>query len=99
MPIYDYVCANCGHVVEAVHGVHDAGPTTCPQCGGLLRKRLSTPAIHFRGSGWAKKDAREASGRQHKPGKPAERTTPAGTAGKTASADAGASAAGSSDAE
>lgn len=61
MPIYDYVCANCAHELEAVHGVHDAGPTVCTECGGLLRKRLSTPAIHFRGSGWAKKDARAAA--------------------------------------
>ena len=60
MPIYDYECSNCGHVVEVVHGVHEAGPTVCPNCGGLLRKRLSTPAIHFRGTGWAKKDARAA---------------------------------------
>lgn len=60
MPIYDYGCSNCGHVVEVVHGVHEAGPTVCPNCGGLLRKRLSTPAIHFRGTGWAKKDARAA---------------------------------------
>ena len=60
MPIYDYACTNCGHVVEVVHGVHETGPTVCPNCGGLLRKRLSPPAIHFRGTGWAKKDARAA---------------------------------------
>jgi putative FmdB family regulatory protein len=61
MPTYDYACANCGHVIEVVHGVHDTGPTVCPQCGGLLRKRMTLPAIHFRGSGWAKKDARDAA--------------------------------------
>jgi putative FmdB family regulatory protein len=60
MPIYDYSCTNCGHVVEVVHGVHETGPTVCPNCGGLLRKRFSPPAIHFRGTGWAKKDARAA---------------------------------------
>lgn len=63
MPTYDYGCVNCGHVIEVVHGVHDPGPTVCPECGGLLRKRLSPPAIHFRGSGWAKKDARDAQKR------------------------------------
>ena len=60
MPTYDYGCTNCGHVIEVVHGVNEAGPTVCPECGGLLRKRLSAPAIHFRGTGWAKKDARQA---------------------------------------
>jgi putative FmdB family regulatory protein len=60
MPTYDYKCANCGHVVEVVRGVNEAGPTVCPVCGGLLRKQMSAPAIHFRGTGWAKKDARQA---------------------------------------
>jgi putative FmdB family regulatory protein len=60
MPTYDYKCANCGHVVEVVRGVNEAGPTVCPECGGLLRKQMSAPAIHFRGTGWAKKDARQA---------------------------------------
>jgi putative FmdB family regulatory protein len=60
MPIYDYSCTNCGHVIEVVHGVHESGPTVCPNCGGLLRKRFAPPAIHFRGTGWAKKDARAA---------------------------------------
>lgn len=40
-----------------MHGIHDSGPTTCEHCGGAMRKALSAPAIHFRGSGWAKKDA------------------------------------------
>ena len=77
MPTYDYKCANCGHVVEVVRGVNEAGPTVCPECGGLLRKQMSAPAIHFRGTGWAKKDARQAiaartgkteSGESAKPG-------------------------------
>jgi putative FmdB family regulatory protein len=61
MPIYDYVCAN-GHRVEVMHGVHDSGPQLCSQCGAPLRKALTTPAIHFRGSGWAKKDRASARG-------------------------------------
>jgi len=61
MPIYDYGCTNCGHVLEVIHGVHEPGPTVCPECGGLLRKRISPPTIHFRGTGWAKKDARQAT--------------------------------------
>lgn len=56
MPIYDYLCGACGHRVEVIHGVHDAGPVICPNCGGPLRKALSMPSIVFRGSGWAKKD-------------------------------------------
>jgi putative FmdB family regulatory protein len=55
VPIYDYVCAN-GHTTEVIHGVNDPGPANCPVCGAPLRKALSAPTIHFKGSGWAKKE-------------------------------------------
>ena len=62
MPIYDYACTHCGRIVEVVHGVHGGGPTTCETCGGPMKKLLSAPAVHFKGSGWAKKDrARSAT--------------------------------------
>ena len=58
MPIYDYVCGACGHLTEILHGVHDAGPNFCPECGaeGTMRKAIAAPTFHFKGSGWAKKD-------------------------------------------
>ena len=59
MPAYDYDCAACGRRFEVVHGVHADGPTTCPLCGkGPVRKAISAPAIHYKGSGWAKKERR-----------------------------------------
>lgn len=60
MPIYDYVCGSCGHVVEVIHSISAAGPSVCERCGGAMKRALSTPAIVFKGSGWAKKDARDA---------------------------------------
>ncbi|HEY1169306.1 MAG TPA: FmdB family zinc ribbon protein [Candidatus Limnocylindrales bacterium] len=56
MPIHDYVCANCGHTMEVMHAVHGHGPTTCPQCGGPIKRAFAAPAVHFKGSGWARKD-------------------------------------------
>ncbi len=59
MPLYDYDCAECGRRVEVVHGVHAPGPTHCPNCGGgPLRKAITAAAVHFKGSGWAKKERR-----------------------------------------
>jgi putative FmdB family regulatory protein len=80
VPIYDYDCTACRHRVEVIHGIHDAGPRFCPSCGadGTMRKALATPAIHFKGSGWAKKDRASTS-----------RSTP-----KTAASTAGDGAAG-----
>ena len=75
MPIYDYACSACGHVVEVIHGINDPGPNFCPNCGveGSMRKRIVTSAVHFKGSGWAKKD-RSAASSSHKT-KPAASTT------------------------
>ena len=56
MPLYDYGCESCGHALEVMHGVNGSGPDICERCGGRMRKLLSTPAIVFKGSGWAKKD-------------------------------------------
>ena len=59
MPRYDYACAACGRRFEVVHGITEDGPTSCPLCGeGPVRKAFAAPAIHFKGSGWAKKERR-----------------------------------------
>jgi putative FmdB family regulatory protein len=75
MPIYDYLCSNCGQKTEFIHGIEAPAPRFCPVCGaeGTLRKTFATPAVHFKGSGWAKKDRSSAS----KPRGKAETTTSA----------------------
>ena len=61
MPTYDYLCPN-GHRFEVLHSVTADGPTACPICGAApVRKAFSAPTIHFKGSGWAKKDRSSAS--------------------------------------
>jgi putative FmdB family regulatory protein len=58
MPIYDYLCTACDHRADILHGINDPGPNFCLSCGaeGTMRKQFAAPAIHFKGSGWAKKD-------------------------------------------
>ena len=59
MPTYDYRCAACGHRFEVVHGVNAPGPEACPMCGSTsVRKTITAPAVHYKGSGWAKKERR-----------------------------------------
>jgi putative FmdB family regulatory protein len=62
MPAYDYDCAACGRRFEVFHGVHAERPATCPLCGGgPIRKAMTAPAVHFKGSGWAKKERRTSA--------------------------------------
>ena len=56
MPLYEYECQQCKERVEVIQRFSDAPSTECPQCGGPLKKLLSSPAIQFKGSGFYKTD-------------------------------------------
>jgi putative FmdB family regulatory protein len=89
MPNYDYECANCGRRFESSHGVHAPSPTSCPLCGGgPVRKAISAPAVHFKGSGWAKKERHAASTSARRdtsePAAAANESTPSTTSTATA---------------
>ena len=58
MPIHEYVCSACHHRVDILHGIYEDGPTFCPSCGaeGTMRKAFAAPAVHYKGTGWAKKE-------------------------------------------
>jgi len=64
VPIYDYVCASCRQKTEVIHGIDAPGPRFCPACGaeGTMRKTFAAPTVHFKGSGWAKKDRSSSTG-------------------------------------
>jgi putative FmdB family regulatory protein len=93
MPTYDYVCRACGHRVEVMHGVHEHGPTECPNCHArAMRKAIVSPTVLYKGSGWAKKDrgatartkaAAKADGTESSAKAPAE----AGASGAKATAE------------
>jgi putative FmdB family regulatory protein len=63
VPIYDYRCSACDHLAELLLGRNDPPPQFCPSCGaeGTMRKAINAPTIHFKGSGWAKKDRSTAA--------------------------------------
>jgi putative FmdB family regulatory protein len=62
MPIYEYLCNDCGHRMERFQSLRDAPLTVCPVCEGHLRKLMSPAGIIFKGSGWYKTDSRGANG-------------------------------------
>jgi putative FmdB family regulatory protein len=56
MPIYEYQCNDCKTRSESIQSFSDAPLTVCSKCGGSLRKLISSPAVHFKGSGFYKTD-------------------------------------------
>jgi putative FmdB family regulatory protein len=96
VPIYDYTCAACGHLIEVIHGMREGGPRFCPSCGaeGTMRKGFAAPAVHFKGSGWAKKDrSATASQGRSRTSKPADDAgSGSGTGGSNSTGEASTSA-------
>ena len=57
MPIYEYVCDNCGHYLEALQKLSDEPLVFCPECGdATLRKQVSAAAFRLKGTGWYETD-------------------------------------------
>lgn len=80
MPIYAYLCSQCGFRKDVLQKLSDAALTLCPHCGAqAFNKQLCAPSFQLKGTGWYATDFKHS-----------------GTAGaaKTASGDASANAQG-----
>ena len=56
MPLYEYQCNQCNRRHEIIQRFSEAPVTVCPDCGGEMRKLISSPAFQFKGSGFYKTD-------------------------------------------
>lgn len=57
MPIYEYVCNDCGHTFETLQKMSDAPLSFCPVCeNSSLKKMISAPGFRLSGSGWYETD-------------------------------------------
>jgi putative FmdB family regulatory protein len=61
MPIYEYVCQDCGHEFEFL--LRGEEKPTCPSCGReRLSRQMSVPAAHTAGSSAPPCPARDSCG-------------------------------------
>lgn len=66
MPIYEYLCAACGHELEAMQPISEAPLKQCPSCRKrTLKKMVSAGGFVLKGTGWYVTDFRDK-------GKPSE---------------------------
>ena len=56
MPTYEYLCKTCNNRFEKWQKMTDEPLTTCPECGGLIRRVFYPAGIVFKGSGFYKTD-------------------------------------------
>lgn len=82
MPIYEFVCRECGTHFEQMQSFSATSMPSCPACSSHhVSRLLSRPAIHFKGSGWYVTDSKNT-------GKGAAKDAASGGSAKT-SASAG----------
>lgn len=87
MPIYEFVCQNCGHEFEKILSFSAQTTPSCAVCQSTqVVRQMGRPAIHFKGSGWYINDSKtnkdSANGADSKPGEktpPLAEATPATT--------------------
>jgi len=58
MPIYTYICENCGHSFNERQGIMEEPFKTCPRCGKRkLRRKMGTGGpLVFKGPGFHEND-------------------------------------------
>jgi putative FmdB family regulatory protein len=62
MPIYEFVCQECGVHYEQMQSFSATTLPPCPACHSHhVARMLGRPAIHFKGSGWYITDSKKSS--------------------------------------
>jgi putative FmdB family regulatory protein len=57
MPIYEYLCAQCAHPLDALQKLSEEPLVYCPQCGeAALKRQMSAPSFRLKGGGWYETD-------------------------------------------
>lgn len=85
MPIYEYECATCGDIHEALQKISDPPLTDCTRCGAsTLTKRVTAAAFRLAGSGWYETDFKQDKKRNLKESSGPETTGAGDSAGGSA---------------
>ena len=57
MPIYEYRCTKCGHLLDALQKLSEPPLERCPACAqDTLQRMVSAPRFRLKGSGWYETD-------------------------------------------
>lgn len=64
MPIYEYLCENCGHEFETLQKLSEAPLRDCPKCSfPQLVKKVTAAGFRLKGGGWYETDFKGGSKR------------------------------------
>ena len=78
MPIYPYLCNDCGHEFDRLQKISDDPLKVCPECGAeSLRKKLTAASFQLKGTGWYETDFKDKGKKGDKKGDQAGEKTQA----------------------
>ncbi|MDK2785620.1 MAG: hypothetical protein PWQ80_299 [Thermotoga sp.] len=60
MPMYRYVCEECGYETTVMHGINESPEVTCEECGARMKRTIGRVGIIFKGSGFYITDSRKS---------------------------------------
>jgi putative FmdB family regulatory protein len=60
VPLYEYQCLPERHTFEVRQGINEEPVSTCPVCGGPVRRVIQPVGIVFKGSGFYVNDSRKS---------------------------------------
>jgi putative FmdB family regulatory protein len=52
VPTYEYQCTSCGREFEVRQRISEPALTRCEQCGGVVKRLLSSAPFILKGGGW-----------------------------------------------
>jgi putative FmdB family regulatory protein len=52
VPTYEYQCTSCGREFEVRQRISEPALTRCEQCGGAVKRLLSSAPFILKGGGW-----------------------------------------------
>ena len=91
MPIYEYVCRDCGEELEQLQRLSDDPLTDCPACGhSTLKRKISAAGFRLAGGGWYETDFK-SDGKRNLAGREDKSTGTSDKSDSKASADTTAS--------
>ena len=61
MPMYRYVCGNCGYEKVVMHSMNESPTVVCDKCGSVMKRSIGRVGVIFKGSGFYITDSKKTS--------------------------------------
>lgn len=88
MPIYAFLCNQCGHQFDRLQRLSDTDPEICPACAAhAVQRKLSAPHFRLAGSGWYETDFKKAGEKKHNLADSGDSAAEAGSSASSAGED------------